>query len=422
MIAATIFALSSGMPPAGIAVIRVSGPRAGEALRLVGGVVPEPRVARLCRLRHPASGDTLDHGLTLWFPGPASVTGEDMAEFHVHGGRAVVAAMLAVLGSIDGLRGAEAGEFTRRAFENGRIDLAQAEGLSDLLSAETDLQRRSALALTEGQLGRHVSRWQSLLLRQAASVEARLDFDDEDDVRGDADTSGLVTLLSDIETVLASPPAERLRDGVRVVFAGPPNAGKSSLFNALAGRTAAIVTDIAGTTRDVIEAPLSIDGIPLVLVDTAGLTETPRDAVEAIGIGLTGDALAGADIILWLGAADVMPFAYKAILVAAKADLAVRGGFAVSVVSGVGLAELTIAIVDGARAILPKAGALALNARHRAILSKVKQEIAAASTARDLLIIAEHLRAARNQLDALTGRAGVEDMLDALFTTFCIGK
>jgi tRNA modification GTPase len=392
-------------------------------LEAVAGRLPAPRRATYCRFRD-GDGAPLDDGLALWFPEPATATGENLAEFHLHGGRAVVAAMLTVLGGMVGLRPALAGEFTRRAFENGRIDLVEAEGLADLLAAETEAQRQSALVLAEGALGRHVADWQRRLLAAAAKVEAELDFSDEGDVSDAADGAAqciLAGLQEDIATLLSAPPAERLRDGVRVVLAGPPNSGKSSLFNAIAGRDAAIVTEIAGTTRDTIEAPVVIDGVPLLLIDTAGLRDDSTDVVEVIGIARTGEALAEADIILWLGAALEAPTG--AILIAAKSDLGGDApGLTLSTLTGKGLSALRQTLLSTARDLLPKPGALALNARHRAILRAVHAELSAACQSADPLITAEHLRTARSLLDALTGRAGVEDMLDALFGAFCIGK
>jgi tRNA modification GTPase len=420
----TIFALSSGLPPAGIAVVRVSGPAAGAALLSLAGRLPDPRVAALVRFRDPQSGVSLDRGLALWFPGPASVTGEDLAELHLHGGRAVVAAILAALSGFEGLRAAQAGEFTRRAFEMGRIDLAEAEGLADLLAAETENQRQSALAMAEGGLGQKVALWQTTLLRCAALVEAELDFADESDVeeseKGHA-VKWLALLSAEMAAMLANPPAERLRDGIRIVLAGPPNAGKSSLFNELAGRQAAIVTAVAGTTRDRIEAPVVLAGLPLLLIDTAGLRDEGADEVEAIGMARTGAALTEADIILWLGEADAAPAG--AILVAAKCDVArAAQGLPVSVVTGEGLVVLRQLLIDRANALLPRPGALALNVRHCAILAEVLRELGLAEASTNPLLIAEHLRLARAKLDSLTGRAGVEDMLDALFGAFCIGK
>lgn len=388
---------------------------------MLAGDLPEPRRAVFRRF-HNARGAPLDDGLALWFPGPGSATGEDMAELHLHGGRAVVAAALAALGAMPGLRAAEAGAFTRRAFENGRIDLSQAEGLADLLAAETEYQRASALALAEGGLGRLVEGWRVAILEASARIEAELDFSDEGDVADSAKAVGSQRkLVAEIDALLAAPPAERLRDGVRVVFAGPPNAGKSSLFNSISGREAAIVTPIAGTTRDAIEAPVAIDGVPMLLIDTAGLRDEGADAVEAIGIERAGAALAAADVVLWLGAANDAP--EGALLVAAKADLGgTKSGLRVSVVSGEGIAELRGAILGRARALLPKPGALALNARHRTILAELSDALAEADATTDLLIAAEHLRTARAALDRLTGRAGTEAMLDALFSGFCIGK
>ena len=418
----TIFALSSGLPPAGIAVVRISGPRAGDAAIALAGKLPLPRRATLARLVDPRNGIALDQALLLWFPGPASVTGEDLVEFHLHGGRAIVATVLDALGQILGLRAANAGEFTRRAFENGRIDLAEAEGLADLLAAETEGQRQSALALAQGGLGRQVGEWQTKLLRVSAQIEAALDFSDESDVgEGTPYRYSLVEILETLEALIASPPAERLKDGVRVVLAGPPNIGKSSLFNSLIDRDGAIVSEIAGTTRDRIEAPVVISGIPFLLIDTAGLRTETDDAIEAIGIARTGEALAAADIILWLGEAGTAPDG--SLIVAAKADLEVqREGLPVSVVTGNGIEALKRAIIERARALLPKPGALALNARHREILAQVLTELSDAKASEDPLITAEHLRRARTKLDAITGRSGVEDMLDVLFGAFCIGK
>lgn len=416
----TIFALSSGLPPAGIAVVRISGPAAGTVLDMLAGKRPAPRRASYRALRN-SQGELLDHALILWFPGEATATGEDLAEFHLHGGRAVVASVLAAIGGLAGLRPATPGEFTRRAFENGRIDLAEAEGLADLLAAETESQRQSALTLAEGGLGRRVEAWQKALLQLSARIEAALDFSDEGDVREVEGVHGEVAALAgEMAALLAEPGAERLRDGVRVVLAGPPNSGKSSLFNILVDREAAIVSDIAGTTRDRIEAVVALDGVPLVLIDTAGLRES-EDAIEAIGVARAEDAVARGDVILWLGEASEAP--EGSIVVAAKSDLAEsRPGLAVSAVTGEGIAALKNELLKRARGMLPRPGALALNRRHRSILIDVRDSLERAAAAADLLIVAEHLREARNNLDRLTGRSGVEDMLDALFGSMCIGK
>ncbi len=420
--AETIFALSSGALPAGIAVVRISGPRAGMALCALSGPLPAPRTASLRAIRAD-DGTLLDRGLAYWFPGPASATGEDLAELHLHGGRAVVAAVLAALAAMAELREAEAGEFTRRSFDNGRIDLAEAEGLADLLAAETEGQRRAAMLLAEGGLGRQADRWRMRLLAVAAQVEADIDFADEGDVaeQNNGWRNAAQSLATDFATALAMPSADRLRDGVRVVLAGPPNAGKSSLFNALIGRDAAIVTPVAGTTRDRIEAPVAIDGVPLLLIDTAGLRDDTTDAVEAIGIARSQSALAEADLVLWLGDAAHTP--KGATLIATKCDLGTLGdGLPVSVVTGDGIAALRQAIVTRAKAMLPPPDSIALNIRHRTLIGEAHGAIAAAAAEADLLIAAEHLRTARLSLDRITGRAGVEDMLDALFGQFCVGK
>ena len=423
----TIFALSSGALPAGIAVIRVSGTQAREALRALAGRMPDPRRAVTVTLRDE-DGAMLDRALALWLPGPGTATGEDITEFHLHGGRAVVAAVLDALGRRDGLRVAEPGEFTRRAFANGRLDLAQAEGLADLLAAETDAQRRQALRLAEGGLGRLVGAWRKRLLDLAARVEAALEFaEDEDDVPA-VEAGGLDDLrrlAAEMRAALERPPAERLRDGVRIVVAGPPNAGKSSLINCLAGREAAIASPIAGTTRDLIEVPIAIAGMPCLLIDSAGLRGT-GGAVERIGVARARGAIESADLILWLGPAAQCPDPARAILVRTKADLGGKvqpgAGVATSTVTGEGLDVLRSQIEGRVRALLPPPDMIALNARHRERIGEAHQEIAAASAQGDLLLVAEHLRQARIALDRINGRAGVEEMLDALFGRFCIGK
>ena len=417
----TIYALSSGAPPAGVAIVRISGPQAGEALAALARRLPEPRVATFRQLR--VGSELLDNSVILWLPGPKSATGEDVAELHLHGGRAVIARALKALGVMAGLREARPGEFTRRSFENGVLDLAEAEGLGDLLLAETEGQRRAALALMGGRLSRQVADWQDRLLALAAQVEAALDFSDEDDVAPLPDDFGasLAALRAEIAAALARPDAERLKDGVRVVIAGPPNAGKSSLLNALVGREAAIVTELPGTTRDLVEAPVSIGGLPFLLTDTAGLRDT-ADVVETIGVERARSSLAGADIVLWLGPPAEAPAG--AIRLHAKADLgpAPEGAdLATSVVTGEGLEELEVMLQARAADLLPVPGEVALNARHRAAIEEATEALEEAESP-DLLVAAEALRAARTALDRVTGKAGVEDMLDALFGRFCIGK
>ncbi|HEX8528097.1 tRNA uridine-5-carboxymethylaminomethyl(34) synthesis GTPase MnmE, partial [Allosphingosinicella sp.] len=317
----TIFALSSGSPPAAIAIVRISGPGADRALEALGGTLPDPRRATVMKLR--ASNELLDEALVLRFPAPASATGEDVVELHLHGGRAVVAGVLEALAAIEGLRAAEPGEFTRRALLNGRVDLAEAEGLADLLASETQAQRRAALALAGGALSRQVEQWKGTILTLSAELEATLDFSDEGDV-GPGLPAGwrerVDSAAAELGCLLERPPVERLRDGIRVAVAGPPNAGKSSLLNALAGREAAITSDIPGTTRDLVEAPTAIGGTHFLLVDTAGLRES-SDPIEKLGIERARSALAGADLILWLGPAGDAPQGAATIRVHTKADI-----------------------------------------------------------------------------------------------------
>jgi tRNA modification GTPase len=425
----TIYAVSSGAPPAAIAVLRVSGPQAFAVVRELAGDLPAPRRAAVRALRDPADGALLDRAIVLCFPGPRSATGEDLAEFHLHGGRAVVRAVEAALAARPELRSAAPGEFTRRALLHGRIDLSEAEGLGDLLSAETEAQRRSAIRSAEGAVRRAVEGWTDRLLALAARVEAELDHSDEDDV-ADAGLlsvirSGAAALAVDIEAVASRPPVERLRDGVRVVLAGPPNAGKSSLLNAMVGRDAAIVSPISGTTRDRIEAPVVRGGIAWLLIDTAGLAEMPGDEIEAIGIARAQAAQAEADILLWLG--DEAPPAHDHLLwLNPRADLPGResgeGRLSLSVVTEASIDTLWEAMAVLAGDLLPPPDQMALNARQRTLCHAAAQALVAIGQERDLLLIAEHLRSAMRAFDAITGRAGVEAMLDALFSRFCIGK
>ena len=421
----TIYALSTGQPPAAIAIVRISGP---DALAAAGELTPstlEPRRARLVALR--ADGELLDSALALFFPGPNSATGEDIVELHLHGGRAVVNAVLAALARDPRLRAAEAGEFTRRAFANGRIDLAEAEGLADLLSAETEAQRRSAMLLAGGSFSREVHGWTAEILRLAAAVEALLDFSDEGDVDEGLPAQWLEDLrrlTTEIDAALRRPSAERLRDGIRVVFAGPPNAGKSTLFNRLVGREAAITHEIAGTTRDLIEAPVAIGGLPFLMIDTAGLRSS-ADAVETIGVDRARTALDAADVVLWLGEPGATPRHHDVIRIQSLCDVQDTDSevdFAVSGKTGQGVHALIGELLDRARAMLPATGEAALHARHREALGEALAALGGADESKDLLIVAESLRQARAALDRITGRAGVEDMLDTLFGRFCIGK
>lgn len=375
---------------------------------------------------HPLSGDRLDRALVLWLPGPGSATGEDMAELHLHGGRAVTAAVLDALAVVPGLRPATPGEFTRRAFETGRIDLNEAEALADLLAAETEAQRRNAILMAEGALSRAVESWQERILALSARLEAEMDFSDEDDVAAlDANfVAEVVKVGAEIERWQGFAPIERLRDGIRVVLAGPPNAGKSTLLNALVGREAAIVTPIAGTTRDLIEAPVAIGGVPFLLIDTAGLRESGVDVVETIGIERATTALSVADIIVWLG--DPYNAPAGAVRIGAQSDRmhhrAAEFDLLVSAKSGDGMDALMALLLERAAGLLPKEGEAALSARQRAALDRVAEALSLASSELDIVLVAEALRLARAALDGLTGRAGTEEMLDGLFGRFCIGK
>ena len=422
----TIFALSSGAPPAAIAMIRVSGEGAGGAIRQLAGRTIEPRRAQLCDLK-ANDGRLIDQALVLWFPGPATATGEDLAEFHCHGGRAVVAAMERELGSMAGLRRAEPGEFTRRAFANGRIDLAEAEGLADLLGAETELQRSAAMAMAGGAFSRQVEDWRARLLALSAVVEAVLDFSDEDDVSEmPADfTESLRSFAGELTGWTERPRAERLGEGYRVVLAGPPNAGKSTLFNALVESEAAITSPIAGTTRDVIERSVALGGIPFTFIDTAGLREDHADAIEAVGVERAQQQLQRADLVLWLGEEGLGPAG--AFEIDARIDEPGHLGksapdYSLSAVSGAGLDELKKALIGRARNVLPKPGEAALNERQHGLVAEAAEALTESASLSDPLLVAEGLRRARITFDRLVGRATTEDMLDALFGRFCIGK
>ena len=421
----TIFALSSGAPPAAISVIRISGPGASMALSALAGRLPPARRASRMRLLDMA-GEVLDDALVLWLPGPGSATGEDTAELHCHGGRAVIAAIEEALSRLPELRRATPGEFTRRAFANGRIDLAEAEGLADLLAAETDLQRRSALAMAGGMFSRKVEAWRDKLLEASAIVEAVLDFADEDDVAVlPPDFSvKLEQLRAEITDCLARPRAEVLKEGFRVVLAGPPNSGKSTLFNVLVESDAAITAAVAGTTRDVLTRPVAIGGIPFLFVDTAGLRDTV-DEVEAIGVERARSQLERADLVLWLGGEGEGPAG--AWEIAPQADRSeypakTHPRHHVSAATGFGMDGLRDDLIEHARHALPGAGEVAINARQSRYLVEAESMLGCAEELSDPLLIAEHLRLARVCFDSLVGRTATEDMLDALFGRFCIGK
>ncbi len=422
----TIFALSSGAAPAGIGVIRISGPQAFAAVEHLAGTLPPPRTARLRALRGD-DGALLDRALVLAFPAPATATGEDLAEFHCHGGRAVIAAVLGALGAVPGLRPAGAGEFTRRALANGRIDLAEASGLADLLSAETERQRVAALAAAEGIVSQRVRGWLDRLAMLSALTEAQLDFADEDDVGGSghglsAIREGTAALAADLRMVLDSPPVERLRDGVHVTLAGPPNSGKSTLINLLSQRELAIVSPIAGTTRDRIEATVTRAGLVYVLTDTAGLTASD-DPIERIGVDRAQASIARADIILWLG--DTMPPRDGAIWVRARADepgrIALAGAHIdVSQNDDASIEMLWRMVADRAERLVPQGDAIAFRESERQACQGALDQLTGRHD--DLLIIGEQLRLAMRALGSILGIDATETMLDALFGRFCIGK
>lgn len=426
MAADTIFALSSGRPPAAVSIIRASGPQAHAAGHRMAGALPKARVAAVRELRHPESGELLDEALVLRFDGPASSTGEDVVEFHCHGGRAVVDSILSALGSMVGLRDARPGEFTRRAFDNGRIDLTEAEGLADLIEAESEAQRKAALALAEGGFRKRIDEWRQRVVDLSAQAERAIDYDEDDLALDPGTVQAVGGLVDELKEWLDRPRIETLKDGVRVVIAGPPNAGKSSLINALSGSERAIVTDIPGTTRDHIEVPVSIDGLPTLLTDTAGLRET-GDTVEAIGVKRAAALVEAADVLVWLGEPDVAPSHPRLLMVHARSDLPDRrrapdGALPVSIVTGEGLGRLLERIAELAKEVLPGEGAIALNRRQAALVSEAATALRAAAAVSDPVMFAEELRQARSAFDRLTGAAGVEDVLDALFGRFCLGK
>ena len=434
----TIVALASGAVPAAIAVIRISGPETRRVLEAFCGGVPDPRHASLRDIGPPRL-PAIDRGLAIWFPGPASFTGEDMAELHTHGSRAVVSAVIEAVLSLPGTRLAEPGEFARRAFENGKLDLTQVEGLADLISAETEAQRRQALAQAEGSLRTLYEGWRIELLGAQALVEAGLDFADEGDVAADIAVKAdavVAPLLVSISHHLADRRGERLRGGVHIVIAGPPNVGKSSLLNALAKRDVAIVSEEAGTTRDVLEVHLDLGGLPVTLTDTAGLREA-ESKVEAEGVRRALARTEQADVVLWLVDATApiweLPAALEirtAICVLNKIDL--ERGFTphrdclqISARTGQGLDRLVEALEEQAAHVAETglASPLMTRARHRAELEGARvalQRFGQPTLSPELK--AEELRIAARHLGRLTGRIDVEEVLGAIFGEFCIGK
>ena len=392
----------------------------------LAGRLPLPRRASFAQLRD-AAGDELDSALVLWLPGPTTETGEDVVELQCHGARAVVAAVEARLGQLPGLRKAGPGEFTRRAFRNGKLDLAQVEGLGDLLEAETELQRRAALGMAGGVFSRLVEQWRQGLLMLAAEVEAVLDFADEGDVPGLSANfaARLGALETELSQWLSQPRAEALREGFRVVIAGPPNSGKSTLFNALVEDEAAIASPVAGTTRDVLTRPVAIGGVPFLFVDTAGLRDSPGDSIEEIGIDRARGEVERADLVLWLGVeADLPAGAWDIAPQVDRADRPAKSNprHRVSARTGDGLEALRADLLSTARDALPKPGMVALNRRQHGLLEEAAAALATAGVLADPLLVAEELRRARLAFDQMVGRAATEDLLDTLFGRFCIGK
>ncbi len=431
-------------------MVRICGPDASVALEKLTGRVPPPRKATLARLRDPASGELIDEALVLWFPGPHSETGEDMAELQLHGGRAVIAAVLDGLGTIAGCRPAEPGEFTRRAFENSRLDLTAAEGLADLIAAETDAQRRQAFRQLKGLIGDRAEAWRRQIVEALALVEAGIDFSDEADVPGNLVIAALLTaqqLRDEIAAAVAnSRHGERMREGMVVAIAGPPNAGKSTLLNRLARREAAIVSPFPGTTRDVIEVHLDLDGYPVTLLDTAGIRQSD-DPVEQEGVRRAKARADAADLVLWVTdgsaagaqAVDNDKSQFKSAIwdVHNKVDLLgdklctnceseTDDSFFVSAAAGTGIEVLMRSLADRARDYFSTTeAALVTRARHRQALegtmSALDRALAQGASGSEELI-AEELRAAATILGRLTGRVDVEDILDVIFREFCIGK
>ena len=427
----TIFALSSGSVPSGVAVIRMSGPGVGEALRRLSGALPEPRRAALRRVRVPEQDETIDRGLVLWFPAPASFTGEDCGELHLHGGRAVVdAALRALVG--EGLRIAEPGEFTKRAFLNNKLDLTAAEGLADLVAAETQMQRRQALRQAGGELSARTALWRDALISLRAEIEARLDFSDESDVPDalpDSFIDGIAALREDFQAALAGAAAgKRMREGFRVALLGAPNAGKSSLLNALARREVAIVTAEPGTTRDVLEVPLELDGYPVLIFDTAGLRDSDS-AAEREGVRRAKRAAEDADLVLWLaepsvsaGSIPEMPVPVWPI--STKSDLRRKAAgtvLSVSSKTGEGLSGLEKRLTEAASTALGGGAAVVVRERQRLALSEALACLDEVYGAPDD-VAADLLRSAGDAIGRLSGRVGIEQVLDRVFRDFCIGK
>ncbi|MBC6406261.1 MAG: tRNA uridine-5-carboxymethylaminomethyl(34) synthesis GTPase MnmE [Rhodospirillales bacterium] len=439
----TIYAPATARGRSALAVIRISGPLSGDLLeRLTAAKKPPERRASLRRLVDPETGEALDRALVLWFRGPASATGEDLAELHLHGGPAVLDGLLAALGRLPGVRLAEPGEFARRAFANDKLDLTQVEGLADLVAAETAGQRRQALAQAEGSLARRLAHWRETLIGIAAYVEAHLDFSEEEEIPKDIlarSAARVAALTVEMAAVLAEAAAgERLRDGIACALLGAPNVGKSSLLNALAGREAAIVTDRPGTTRDPIEVALDLEGLPVTLIDTAGLNPESDDPIEREGMRRALARASACDLALILvdatcplcppDALAALP-PERSLVVANKCDLvtghANSEALSISVKTGFGLPSLLSALTLRARSLQGSEGCeppLVTRARQRRALEEALSALQRSLTASLPELFAEELRLALHSIGRLSGRVDVEDILDRVFAEFCIGK
>lgn len=423
----TIYAPATAPGKAGVAIVRVSGPLAFDAGCRLAGSVPSRGLRRIV----DRDGDLIDEALVLGFEAGKSFTGEPVVEFQLHGSPAILSAVLRELSAFDGLRMADAGEFTRRALENGQLDLAQVEGLADLIEAETEAQRKQALRVFSGALGSKTSVWRDRLIRAAALIEATIDFADED---VPVDVSPEVReLLMGVRTEMQAEAdgvriAERIRDGFEVAIVGSPNVGKSTLLNRLAGREAAITSEIAGTTRDVIEVRMDLGGLPVTILDTAGLRETD-DLVEGIGIERAVARAGSADLVIYMllaGEDASHDFAADTIIVRAKADEQIDGVFGVSGKTGTGVDQLVDLIRERLQAKTIRAG-IAMRERHRVALVRGSEALDTALALMDLEdgmadLVAEEIRTAVRATEALVGRVDVEDLLDVIFSSFCIGK
>ena len=439
----TIFAVSSGSGVAGISVIRMSGPASKKLLVEIAGTLPKPRLASVRHLRDPASRDVIDQAVVLWLPGPRSATGEDVAEYHVHGSIAAIDALFGIFRRYDGVRLAEAGEFSRRAFMNDRMDLVEAEGLSDLLQAKTEAQRRMAMHHMLGGASLIYENWRNELIAIQARLEAAIDFVDEEGVAESAlaDVKArTLDLIARLEKAVAeSDRAGAVRSGLKVVFAGPPNVGKSSLLNLVAEREAAIVSSRPGTTRDVIEVAVVLGGVPVILTDTAGLRSGSDDEIENIGMTRARSELAGADIVVWISSPDVDDAERHAIPAAVRVlnksdlltdksirlrndeektvEISARTGAGV----GVFIAELEGLVVDRVGGM---EHATIIRARQKSVVEDSIRHLRESLTheAEQIELAAECVREASHSIARVTGRVDVEDLLGSIFSEFCIGK